>query len=246
MKDFEKRLRNTNTSIKLSCSIMRENQEKVKRFDLYVDMFEKIGLKAEVQVAQIDKVTRYARPDRGFSYFLKLKYPVRWNLNQIDINVFQETSFVRDWKRVENFPILRNPQIKENEFSRLHLINNTVIEIAIGGDEHKRGQKFLEDLFIKFNLQPVDKVIGPMSFERFRTKLQGQTNKFKDNLHLTPIAKHLIWKIKYYILALVSKNYLRAEHVNSLIKLIQDNANQTHVFLHLFEKMCIQEQAWDI
>jgi hypothetical protein len=71
-------------------------------------------------------------------------------------------------------------------------------------------------------------------------KLQSQTSKFKDNLLLTDIDRHQIWKIKYYILCLVSKNYLRAEHVNNLINLIQEFAKQSYVFLHLFEKMCTQ------
>lgn len=111
---------------------------------MYVDLFEKIGLKAEVQVAQIDKVTRTKRADQATCYYLKLKYPVKWYLLMLENNVCQEVSFSRDWKRIENFPILRNKEIRSHEIFRLHLIGNSVIEIVTGVDEHLKARCFFE------------------------------------------------------------------------------------------------------
>jgi hypothetical protein len=96
----------------------------------------------------------------------------------------------------------------------------------------------MKSLFAKYNIPVKEKTITSLSFERFQIKLQSQTNKFKDILLLTDIDRHQIWKIKYYILCLVSKNYLSAENVNSLITLIQGNAKKSYVFMHLFEKIC--------
>lgn len=83
-----------------------------------------------------------------------------------------------------------------------------------------------------------------MTFERFKTKFFSQTSKFKEILSLTHLTQQVIWKIKYYVLVLISNNYFEAEHVDRLIKLIQENAKQVHVFLHLFEKICVQEERW--
>jgi hypothetical protein len=66
-----------------------------------------------------------------------------------------------------------------NEFFRLHLINNTVLEICIAGEEHNESNMFLQDLFIKFNIIVQERNVYDLSFEEFRIKLQSHTNKFR-------------------------------------------------------------------
>jgi hypothetical protein len=80
---------------------LRDNQDKVKKFDISIDLFDKMGIKAEVHVAQIESVIKCQRSStQGCLYYLKLKYPVRWNLIQYDTNVCQDINFIRDWKRI--------------------------------------------------------------------------------------------------------------------------------------------------
>lgn len=61
---------------------------------------------------------------------------------------------------------------------------------------------------------------------------------------MTGIDRSVVWKIKYYILCLLSKGLYNVTEVNLLIDLIKENENYTHIFLNLFEKMCLLESKW--
>lgn len=86
-------------------------------------------MKMEINMIQIKHVVK-TRSGSAECYYLVLKHPARYYLYLLNTFLIQEPEFIKEWKRVENFTTLRNDRIKENDFLRLHLFNNSVIELV--------------------------------------------------------------------------------------------------------------------
>ena len=52
--------------------------------------------------------------NRNVVFYLKLKHPPRYSIVQLDTKLAQDKNFIHDWKRVENFPVNRNPKLYED------------------------------------------------------------------------------------------------------------------------------------
>jgi hypothetical protein len=61
LKQLKEKLQKTNITITMPTFLMRDNLEKVKKFDVHIDLFDKIGIKAEIHMAQIDSVVKCPR-----------------------------------------------------------------------------------------------------------------------------------------------------------------------------------------
>lgn len=90
MKYLEEKLKKTNLSLSITSHILRDQGELVKKFDIYTDLFDKMAMKVEIRIAQIEYVTKTFKADeRATVYYLKLKYPARYNIIQLDSNISQ-------------------------------------------------------------------------------------------------------------------------------------------------------------
>lgn len=76
----------------------------------------------------------------------------------------------------------------------------------------------------KYNIEVREKDnVSRQAFKHFVDNIAQSTNKFEKQLSMIGMDKQLIWKIKYYILCLVSKGLYSATEVNLLVNLIKEN-----------------------
>lgn len=111
-------------------ALKRNNRYAFSDIEVYSFLFNQIVLKIVVNVAQIAKIERY-EDSVNIDYYIFLTYPAKYYLTILKKDVACDDRFLWGWERVENFSFLRHNIIKNNDFLRLFLFNNTILTLKI-------------------------------------------------------------------------------------------------------------------
>ncbi len=65
-----------------------------------------------------------------------MTYPPKYYITILKTDIATEEKYIRNWERIENIFFLRNKSIKDDDFLRLFLFNNTILKIKLDYDEY--------------------------------------------------------------------------------------------------------------